>query len=580
MKRVNGLRLFIGKVAAGALLATGMTLVPLGVAQACGCFAPPDPSVPVVQAGERIVFATDGGQVTAHIQIQYAGDAKDFGWLLPLPSLPKMELGSDELFTQLIAQTQPKYRLVYANNCGNRGGIGGGANAPTAGGAFNDSVDAGAYTPLVAQDSIGPYDYAVLKADRKDEMFQWLQDNRYFVPVGTDDVVAPYIHEGAYFLALKLKSGKSAGDLQPVVVRYASDLPMIPIVLTSVTAQPDMGIQVWMLGTGRAIPRNYFHTVLDDAAIDWANAGANYQDLVIRATKEAEGRHTFVTEFAGKSDVMKGVLDYGGRFGSESELARNADAVSFVGYLRDHGYGAQSAQGGFGGPGVPTGVVYSGALLGILQAHIPMPQALADQGVTAATYYSQLDYYLGAYRDQYPQQFAGLDFSLDGAAVAAEIWQRVVEPTQAASKLFDTHPYLTRLYTTLSPEQMNRDPVFSYNPDLPDVSNVHEATLTYQCNVLGDIIGSTLVTEQGHSIKGDGQSIAPPDPNLPASQRIEILREEGAPETVVDNAKPIRTALATGGCSVAPGSSAGSTGMGLAMLLIGAALGLRRRATR
>lgn len=573
MKRANGLGLFIGKAVAGALLATGVTLAPLGVAQACGCFAPPDPSVPVVQAGERIVFATDGGQVTAHIQIQYAGDAKDFGWLLPLPSLPEMELGSDELFTQLIAQTQPKYRIVYANTCGN--GVGGSVNAPTAGGAYSDSVDAGAYTPLVAQDSIGPYDYAVLKADRKDEMFQWLTDNHYFVPAGTDDVVAPYVHEGAYFLALKLQSGKSAGDLQPVVVRYASDLPMIPIVLTSVTAQPDMGIQVWMLGASRAIPRNYFHTVLDDAAIDWGSAGANYQDVVIRATQEAEGRHTFITEYAGTSDLMKGVLDYDGRFGSQSELAQHTDAVSFVAYLRDHGYGTQSAQGGFGGPF--GGVVYSGALLGILQAHIPMPQALADQGVTPATYYGQLDYYLGAYRDQYPQQFAGLDFTLDGAAVAAEIWQRVVEPTQAASKLFDTHPYLTRLYTTLSPEQMNRDPVFSYNPDLPDVSNVHEATLTYQCSRGGDITGSTLVTEQGHRIHSDGSGVAPPDPSLPASQRIEILREEGAPETVVDNTAPIRTALGRGGCSVALGG-AGSTGAGLgALVLLAASLVLRRR---
>ena len=34
---------------------------------------------------------------------------------------------------------------------------------------------------------------------------------------------------------------------------------------------------------------------------------------------------------------------------------------------------------------------------------------------------------------------------------------------------------------------MNRDPVFSYNPDLPDYSNVHEATLTYSCNWRGNL---------------------------------------------------------------------------------------------
>ena len=76
-------------------------------AAACGCFTPPDPSVPIVQAGERIAFAMSNGTVTAHIQIQYQGTASDFGWLLPLPSVPTLELGTDELFTQLIGTTQP-----------------------------------------------------------------------------------------------------------------------------------------------------------------------------------------------------------------------------------------------------------------------------------------------------------------------------------------------------------------------------------------------------------------------------------------------------------------------------------------
>ncbi len=77
-------------------------------AEACGCFTPPDATVPIVQAGERILFAVENGVVTAHIQLQYAGDAKDFGWLLPLPSVPVVKVGTDELFTRLIATTQPR----------------------------------------------------------------------------------------------------------------------------------------------------------------------------------------------------------------------------------------------------------------------------------------------------------------------------------------------------------------------------------------------------------------------------------------------------------------------------------------
>src|SRR5579859_8137282 len=213
--------------ALGKLLAIGGAAFGLmaGIhdAEACGCFTPPDPSVPVVQAGERIAFAMDGGNVVAHIQIQYSGDAKEFGWLLPLPAVPNLELGVDELFNQVIATTQPKYKLnrVYEGNCSfnpGRFGFGGGgpASAPQTsndvGGMATDGPSV-----LVIQDSIGPYDYAVLHADSKDDMLNWLNTNHYFVPAGTDATVNAYIHPGAYFLALKLKSGQSAGDLQPVV---------------------------------------------------------------------------------------------------------------------------------------------------------------------------------------------------------------------------------------------------------------------------------------------------------------------------------------------------------------------------
>src|SRR5262249_21374216 len=162
---------------------------------------------------------------------------------------------------------------------------------------------------------------------------------------------------------------------QPVVVKYASDLPMIPITLTSVAAQPDMGIQVWLLGAGRAIPRNYAHTILDDAQIDWFNGARNYTDVVVRATREAAGRHTFVTEYAGPSNVMVGLLDPPGRFGTQAELAAQPTKDAFINYLYTHGY----ALGG----------------------SFPSPLAAILTGA-------------GSY---------------DGHALAAEVFERVVEPT-------------------------------------------------------------------------------------------------------------------------------------------------------
>src|SRR4051812_17743359 len=93
------------------LLAAISSLAP-STALACGCFAPPDPANPVNQAGEKILFSVANGQVTAIIQIQYSGDATDFGWLLPLPSVPTLEVSADEVFASLMAGSSPTYQMI------------------------------------------------------------------------------------------------------------------------------------------------------------------------------------------------------------------------------------------------------------------------------------------------------------------------------------------------------------------------------------------------------------------------------------------------------------------------------------
>ncbi len=556
------------------LVLVGLTLGYASDANACGCFTPPDPTVPIVQAGERILFAMSDGQVTAHIQIQYQGTAGDFGWLLPLPSVPTFELGTDELFTQLTSSTQPKYELkrVYEGSCSfDPSRFNGGFGTPSAAGGTNHGGGGsggsdGSSGPLVYQDSLGPYDYAVLKADTKDAMLKWLADNHYFVPTGTDDAVGPYIRPGSYFLALKLKKGNDVGDLQPVVVKYQSDLPMIPLVLTSVAANPHMGIQVWMLGNGRAIPRNYYHTVINDAKLDWLTGAQNYNDVIIAATAEAPEKHSFVTEYAGSVQPMQGKLNYAGRFGVQAELAASPSDTAFVQYVLGHGF------------------PFTSQTLAVLEKYIPVPTTFRG---TPAAFYQTL-----AYGRQQIGTIPGENFQ--PAQMAQDLWDRVVTPTLTAGGLFDSYPYLSRLYTTLSPEDMNKDPVFSFNPGLKDWPNVHNGTLTYHCGWFGDQgiskTAATVRTEEGWVIDypngtgfigGGGTSGGFVAPGGPSSQRIEILREQGNPDVIVDNSSSISHALGGSGCGVTVGGRASRQTLGLFGLVAVAGimlLGRRRRA--
>jgi hypothetical protein len=568
--------------ALGLIAAAGPGATP--AAHACGCFAPPDPTTPIVQAGERILFAMDNGVVTAHIQIQYQGDAQDFAWLVPMPAVPTLELGTDELFTRIIQTTQPRYRLQaeFPDACGVPDNAGGGPPPPPpAPPPPNDS-------PVVVMDTIGPYEYAVLAADDQQAMFDWLAENRYFVPAGTDTAVTPYIRPGGYFLALKLQSGQSVGDLQPIVVKYASALPQIPIVLTGVAADPDMPVLVWVLGDHRAIPRNFFHTHINDALIDWINNGANYIEVVTDAVDEADGHHSFITEYAGTSNIMVDVLDPPGRFGDLATLRTITDPSAYLDYLWQNGFLQSTLFGG----------VLSSQLIAILERHLPMPQELVDRvyedqwgyTLTPADFYTGFWYYL----QQYPDILDGAYPTFDPAALTDELETRIIVPTRAAGQLFRDHPYMTRLFTTLSPEEMTKDPVFSFNPDLPEVSNVHEGSLTFlECSSYGgpDFNGpALLVTEQGWQLylpngPSNNDWVGAP---LPASYRIEMLREEGAAQVITDNGSaigdgvneyrpvpPPSADVRAGGCGIGAGSAGAGSGASALLLLLGMA-GMRR----
>jgi hypothetical protein len=559
----------------GALACGAVVIGPRRDARACGCFALPSPATPVVQAGERILFAKDGNDVVAVIQVQYQGAADRFAWLIPLPAVPRVELGTDEVFTQLEAATRPDFRLttevIRCDGTVSRssGGFGCGAGFASDGDNFSRVGDMGGATAdagslLVAQAAVGPYEYAVLKADDRAELLTWLSDNRYFVPTGTDDALTPYIRPGAYFLAIKLRSGESTGDLVPIVLRYTADLPMIPIMLTAVGAVPNMGILVYVLGDKRAIPRNYYHSVANELFY-WLGE-STYQRLIINAAAEAPEHHTFFTQYAGREAGPRVAAALGSptRFGNRATLATFTDPAQYLRELRTAGFNFTD-----------------GALLSLLLRYIPMPDELVARGVTPGYFYTNYDLYaaqLGGGGDG----GAMTPTAFDPVALTNELWTRIVEPTRATQALFATRPYLTRLYTVLSPADMTKDPVFSFANDLPDVANVRTATATLPCR--GQ---SWIVTDQGLKSYATARYSRTA---MPASLRIEVLTEEMAPEVITDNRAQVtaiigdvvedrstdRNSGSGGGCDTT-GSAPLSAGATLLLAAAGIGLAARRR---
>jgi len=406
---------------------------------------------PVDQAGESVVFSVDeeAGEVTSHIQIQFQGTARDFAWIVPVPSEPDVFLSTQALFDAIHPPTSNLPQLTLRNmGCGNTGFSDTDTDADTDADSDADTdVDTGTDigVTVVAQSTVGPYDTATLTATNADALVDWLQDNGYALPDTLVPLLDSYLAPGMHFLALKLAKEDNFGELAPLGMRYAGTSMAVPIQLTAVAATPDMPMTVYILGQDRAVPLNYLHVQLNPLAHDWNRMGTF--DSTVATVADEAGGHAFVTVYAGEPSLTPiwtpNSYDTAG-------LEDISAPLDWFAALPGHGF--------FG----------TDELLPILEAFLPPPV-----GVDATDFYNC--------PGCYPEGWDALNATFDSVAASQALEARIVEPRADAQATLNANPYLTRLTTALSPGEMTTDPIFGFNPDLPVVTNTPQATLTTTC---------------------------------------------------------------------------------------------------
>lgn len=548
--------------AAGAL---SVGLLASNPAQACGGFFC-SATNPVNQAAERIVFAKNGdGTVTAVIEIQYQGPAESFSWLLPIPSVPmgdEIAVASNVAFQRLQQATNPQYNLVTVveGTCDVREADG--RASPQAGGNpnFSSGPDADDGVTVEATGVVGAFEWTVISLDDMltspaDAAVSWLTSNGYDVPMGAPGLLGPYLEEGQYLLALRLKKGADAGSIRPIVLTYDADRPMIPIKLTAVAANDDMGVLTWLLGDAQAVPENYYSLELNEARINWFSASSNYDQVVTAAADDAGGQG-FVTEMAGPSSSLASAV-----WGPADEQQWLQLSEQSAGY--DQFLGAYSAYQGYDG------------FWEVAQEHVDF-----GPGVTL----------------EQVKECAGCYSPVSDAGFLAALEKNVIEPVRLVQRLIDSHPQVTRLYSTLSAKEMTVDPLFTFNPELKPVNNIHTANRVIECGAgyYQDQAPWRIELPSGDVVRGGPTTVGTWPTALdaqPANRRVLRIGASGAGRVMEDNSAKIQSSLmeygstlptperratsSAGGCSFAANAPAGS--IVLAALGLATLLGRRRR---
>lgn len=493
-------------------------------ASACGGFFC-NRAEPVKQKGETVVFEIDKGQnrTTMHVQVEYAGPAAEFAWVIPVKGTPDLQLSHEKLFQELEMRTRPahQYYGTTTGECPVWDWLSGDTDLD--GFSANDDGDPSPApgVDVLAEAQVGPYDTVVVAADNEAVLLDWLQDNAYAVPDGMGPLLAPYLADGHNFVALKLQSGNEVGDLEPLALTYAGTRPAIPLHLTAVAAEDDMPMTAFVLGDARAVPDNYLHVEVNEAAIDWFGWGSNYEGLITRAADQAGG-HAFATDYAGATEDWEHAFFLPAY--EDLTLRASSDAQDFVSRV------------------ISSGLPPTAELQAILETHVPVPPTYDARSV-----YNR------------PQDYPQLNTwhpNFDVEAAVDDIETTILTPLQDIQEMFDRQPHLTRLRSSISPAEMTLDPMFALNPDIvQDVPRVRQAILETHCDDMEDWndwadAKRELVLPSGMRIdlpsqnwlweNGMNESSWLAQMNEPAASRIEDLSSQGLPEVLYDGTVEIR----------------------------------------
>jgi len=214
-------------------------------------------NVDVMQPAQKVFLTYDpvGKVETFTVQPKFAGNALEFGMVIPTPTRPKLHEMPKEFFKQLAVYTilkkrqfvdsklLPQFGGFGAGFAGGFGGIRGGFG----GGGFMGGFGGGAMKPpvrVLETGVVGTLDYKIVEADRADSLFQWLKDHKYRY-AGDEATLGHYVNKKWFFTVMKIdttamkknRDGTFLGEVTPTRFQFASEKFIYPLKITQISVK-------------------------------------------------------------------------------------------------------------------------------------------------------------------------------------------------------------------------------------------------------------------------------------------------------------------------------------------------------
>lgn len=347
---------------AGVALAAlvGTVVLAESHADACGaCYS--NASESTVVTDHQMALAISPNATILWDQITYAGNPKEFAYVVPVRRGTVIEASTETWFASLDAATRPiimqptpQYSGGGGYGGGGYGGNGGGYSGGSGGYSGGDgagcgcsdadfmsmssdgsgyadaaagssgygsaAADAGAAPPpvqVVAKAVIGPYETTTVRSDDPEALQKWLEEHDYAIPEQSGPIIADYVERGFDFVAMRLQPGADVRSMRPIrIVSPGADLTL-PLRMMKIGSGAQLGVTLYVLAEGRYETKNFPDAKLELSKLVWDfnQNRSNYQELSKAAMAANDGR-SFLTEYADLIDSLASAAAGSGMVGS------------------------------------------------------------------------------------------------------------------------------------------------------------------------------------------------------------------------------------------------------------------------
>ena len=201
--------MFMPKKLLYTLTILSLILTPLAARADGMVFIRPEPNIYLQETRQEAAIYFENELETLILSTTFRGNATDFGWVIPTPTIPEVEKASAEVFTKLQEITGVSYSRDI--------------EMPMMLGSSSDKIQS---VTVLETKKIDYYNIDILEATDAQALAKWLKENNYNFPEKEAYILNDYIQNNWYFVAVKIDTTAQGSERVNLDLEDGSATPL------------------------------------------------------------------------------------------------------------------------------------------------------------------------------------------------------------------------------------------------------------------------------------------------------------------------------------------------------------------